>query len=129
MARQRHYTGPAIVGCVAVASAMLPLSAIAQTSGGTITGTAGTDGTLGGLLVSVAAILVKMELDRRKAQGAASRPDMRAQIAVLSERIAGLRRDLDAYRADSRAADAATREDLAQRVDRIDADIRRALDL
>jgi len=113
-----------------VTGAMLPSAALAQetvpVAGGTITATGipAVDALMTTAVTIAAGWAAWLKLATPKAT---LHPDIRSDLATLTERVAGIRRDLDALRADSREAIIEARAEFRTRLDQLDDGVQRAI--
>ena len=126
----RHYKRLAIALVAVVGGAMVPLAALAQetvpVAGGTITATGipAVDALMTTAVTIAAGWAAWLKLATPKAT---LHPDIRSDLATLTERVAGIRRDLDALRADSRDAVIEARAEFRTRLDQLDEGVHRAI--
>jgi len=138
LAMLRHYKRLAIALVAVVGGAMVPLAALAQeavpVAGGapltTATGIPAVDSliTTATAFVALAGAWAKWGPKPQPLPPQATlHPDIRSDLATLTERVAGIRRDLDALRADSRDAVIEARAEFRKRLDQLDEGVHRAI--
>jgi len=126
----RHHKRLAIALVAVVGGAMVPLAALAQetvsVAGGAITATGipAVDALMTTAVTIAAGWAAWSKLATPKAT---LHPDIRSDLATLTERVAGIRRDLDALRADSREAIIEARAEFRTRLDQLDEGVHRAI--